>query len=329
MNKKLPLLLSFVIAVSISHAQIKLGGFIGVHSANVIENNNTTGWLTDTKPYYSSKTGIQLGMMGDIPLGQTGFHFQPGIFYSAKGRQFNKNYDTSNMTGHTIYPVYQNTVLKLDYIEIPLNIAYKIFLTPTHKSNFFISAGPYVAFMYSSKMTNQSLSVQDDSNYTYNNGIDDLPIGNGPTKYKTTDIGMNARVGFEFGNVILSAYGSKGFTNFFTPQGYQGTYHHQLIGASIGIWLTKTQSTLSQKPVKPVTIKPADTDMDGVADNIDLCPTIPGLTKYNGCPVPDTDKDGINDEEDSCKTVAGVAKYHGCPVPDTDGDGINDEEDSC
>lgn len=72
-----------------------------------------------------------------------------------------------------------------------------------------------------------------------------------------------------------------------------------------------------------------DTDKDGINDDNDKCPTVPGLAKYEGCPVPDTDKDGINDEDDKCPSVAGVARYEGCPVPDTDKDGINDEEDKC
>ena len=74
---------------------------------------------------------------------------------------------------------------------------------------------------------------------------------------------------------------------------------------------------------------PADTDNDGVNDEQDKCPTIAGLVKYNGCPVPDTDKDGVNDEQDKCPTVAGLVKYNGCPIPDTDKDGINDEQDKC
>lgn len=72
-----------------------------------------------------------------------------------------------------------------------------------------------------------------------------------------------------------------------------------------------------------------DTDGDGINDENDKCPTVKGLAKYEGCPIPDTDKDGINDEEDKCPSVAGVARYQGCPIPDTDGDGINDEEDKC
>jgi OOP family OmpA-OmpF porin len=85
-----------------------------------------------------------------------------------------------------------------------------------------------------------------------------------------------------------------------------------------------------QKPieeVKPPTV--VDTDKDGIPDDIDKCPTVPGVARYQGCPVPDTDKDGINDEEDKCPTVYGVARYQGCPVPDRDNDGVNDEEDKC
>ncbi|MEI6189316.1 MAG: OmpA family protein [Chitinophagia bacterium] len=90
---------------------------------------------------------------------------------------------------------------------------------------------------------------------------------------------------------------------------------------------------LKLKDKKPVVLPPppppADTDNDGVIDENDKCPTVAGLARYNGCPIPDTDKDGINDEQDKCPTVAGLAKYNGCPIPDTDKDGINDEQDKC
>jgi len=81
-------------------------------------------------------------------------------------------------------------------------------------------------------------------------------------------------------------------------------------------------------PVVPA-IVPKDSDGDGIVDDVDKCPNVPGTAKYDGCPIPDSDKDGINDEEDKCPTVPGVARYQGCPVPDTDKDGINDEEDKC
>jgi outer membrane protein OmpA-like peptidoglycan-associated protein len=84
-----------------------------------------------------------------------------------------------------------------------------------------------------------------------------------------------------------------------------------------------------KEPPAPPPPPPADTDGDGILDPVDKCPTVPGVPKYDGCPVPDTDKDGINDDNDKCPTVPGLAKYQGCPIPDTDKDGINDEEDKC
>lgn len=84
------------------------------------------------------------------------------------------------------------------------------------------------------------------------------------------------------------------------------------------------------KPLPPTPPPPpVDTDKDGIIDSLDKCPTVPGIAKYQGCPIPDTDKDGLNDEEDKCPTVAGLPRYQGCPIPDTDKDGINDEEDKC
>ena len=82
-------------------------------------------------------------------------------------------------------------------------------------------------------------------------------------------------------------------------------------------------------PPPPPPPPPRDSDNDGIIDDNDKCPTVPGVAKYEGCPVPDTDKDGINDDNDKCPTVAGLAKYEGCPIPDTDKDGINDEDDKC
>jgi len=81
--------------------------------------------------------------------------------------------------------------------------------------------------------------------------------------------------------------------------------------------------------VKALPPLPVDTDNDGIIDSLDKCPSVPGLTKYDGCPVPDTDKDGINDEEDKCPTEPGPASNQGCPFKDTDGDGIVDDQDKC
>jgi outer membrane protein OmpA-like peptidoglycan-associated protein len=68
-----------------------------------------------------------------------------------------------------------------------------------------------------------------------------------------------------------------------------------------------------------------DRDNDGIDDNEDQCPDIPGMAQFNGCP--DSDGDGVSDKDDACPLVAGLAQFGGCP--DTDGDGIPDNKDKC
>ena len=95
-----------------------------------------------------------------------------------------------------------------------------------------------------------------------------------------------------------------------------------------GIIGQKKETAVKAVPVVPA-VMAKDSDGDGINDDNDKCPNVPGVARYQGCPVPDSDNDGLNDEEDKCPTVPGVARYQGCPVPDSDKDGINDEEDKC
>ena len=68
-----------------------------------------------------------------------------------------------------------------------------------------------------------------------------------------------------------------------------------------------------------------DTDGDGIYDKNDVCPEVPGLEAFDGCP--DSDGDGIEDSKDTCPNEAGLAEYDGCP--DSDGDGVPDNTDKC
>ena len=68
-----------------------------------------------------------------------------------------------------------------------------------------------------------------------------------------------------------------------------------------------------------------DTDGDGIYDDHDECPEVPGLEEFNGCP--DSDNDGIQDSEDECPMDAGLVEFNGCP--DSDGDGVADNKDRC
>ena len=73
----------------------------------------------------------------------------------------------------------------------------------------------------------------------------------------------------------------------------------------------------------------SDTDKDGLTDNVDRCPIDPGPKENQGCPWPDTDKDGLIDKEDVCPLKPGPKKNKGCPWGDRDLDGIVDPKDKC
>jgi outer membrane protein OmpA-like peptidoglycan-associated protein len=91
-------------------------------------------------------------------------------------------------------------------------------------------------------------------------------------------------------------------------------------------------------PEEPV--PPPDADDDRVADESDMCPSLPGAASedpmMHGCPAlpSDADGDGVPDTLDACPRTPGepsvLKKRHGCPKPpDRDHDGILDTDDAC
>ena len=323
-----------------SYSQLRIALVGGPQSTSITEENSLSDWSTDVSPYYTNRTGANIGFLGEVSLGSSRRWFiHPGLFYQTKGRKFFKRYDT--LTAQLTDTISTSRSFFNTYIEIPLNLAYKFPLGK--KAGFFISAGPYVSFFYNGK---ESIQARLYSNNSFKKEDDDLEVGNAPNKIKTIDFGVNGRAGFDLGRVLISGYYSQGFNDFYTAS-YDGTFTHKVFGASFGFWLNKVK--LEEKKPKDtdkdgvpdkqdicpkvagpeITWGCPDKDGDGVADVEDKCPDIAGIHKYNGCPVPDADKDGINDEGDKCPAVPGTVKYNGCPVPDTDGDLISDEADMC
>lgn len=336
--KKIYTLLLFTTLMHVANSQMRLGIMGGPHSSSIIEKNYIPGWATSTEPFYTNRSGIHLGITGEIPLGYSNkCFFTPGILYMAKGRKFTRNVDTNLVKTDTIF---QNNTFYTNYIEVPLNVMLK--LRMSKKSSFLISAGPYLAFFYSGKQTTETRVIVNNQ-VSYKQNEENIQVGKNKYNVTTFDAGVNARVGFEFGNVLLTGFFSQGLINFYDVP-YDATFRHKVVGASIGFWLNKKVVLTNDKdkdgvpdksdgcPDVPGSVKAGgcpDKDDDGVADAVDKCPDVPGEARYRGCPIPDSDHDGVIDEEDKCPEIAGIAKYNGCPVPDTDGDGLNDEVDMC
>ncbi len=77
-------------------------------------------------------------------------------------------------------------------------------------------------------------------------------------------------------------------------------------------WTCPRQEASELPPSAPVAARGPDRDGDGVPDEKDLCPDVPGTPEMDGCP--DRDGDFIPDPEDRCPDQPGPAQNDGCPV---------------
>lgn len=103
---------------------------------------------------------------------------------------------------------------------------------------------------------------------------------------------------------------------------YNFAYSYDITTSSIRIPSAGSHGLLFTYKFKS---KRNDRDKDGIYDEEDDCPRIPGLLALKGCP--DKDKDGIKDSEDECPEEFGLKINKGCP--DKDSDGVVDKKDEC
>jgi len=305
-----------------SQAQFRVAIAGGGHQSKILEDNNLPGW-DSLKNRYSGRNGVHFGFIADLRFSESSnFYFQPGVLFFNKGRNYKTSPTDSTVilktivrpvTDSIVNTVYYKTRRQfLNYIDIPLNIVYKIKLAK--KINFFLGGGPYVSFFYDGFDKEENILVDVKYSTDENN---DLPVGKGSGKYSILDFGVNGLAGFEFGRVFLTANYSRGLKDFYEPADYAATnYKHEVMGATLGIFLGK-----------PVQLTPKDKDGDGTPDKTDKCPDMAGSAKLLGCP--DTDNDGITDAEDKCPGEAGAIDNLGCPYTDKDGDGVLNKNDKC
>jgi outer membrane protein OmpA-like peptidoglycan-associated protein len=304
--KKLTLLFTVLALSHFGNAQVRVGLAGGFHSA------------TASPEFYKADFTIRsnvtqfnsghFGLLADVPLGVKGMYFQTGLSYFGRGQKQSVELDTIRTNTFLI-----NSTLKLNYLDIPLNFVYKYPITKGVK--LLVGAGPQASIFFSGSET---IATMDKFKTFKEEKDEDLLVGRGESRYKTSFFSLNALAGFEIRNVSLTANYATGLTNFYQKE--EADFRHKSFGATLALFLYRT---------KPESIpqQPKDTDLDGVDDSIDQCPSDAGTILTNGCP--DNDGDGVANNKDQCPDVAGLLKYKGCPIPDTDGDGVNDELDQC
>jgi OOP family OmpA-OmpF porin len=312
-----------------------------------------------TSGYNVSKhIGLNLGLIANTSLNKKqNLFFQTGFLYSAKGSQVIQQFDTSlvNLSDGKKHLLQATTNLKINYIDIPVNLLYKYPLKG--KTKLLLGGGLQAFLFYNGSTDFNSIKIyRDDIDTTtqldYEQIINkDLAVGTAANKFSTFHFSVNALTGLEFGKVFITVSYSNGLSSFYKSDAQ--SFKHKTLGFHFGIYLGNSNHP---KDINTTTAVINDRDLDGVIDELDQCPDLagtilmkgcpdkdgdgisdiddqcpeqPGTLQNKGCPIFDKDSDGVMDEEDKCPDVAGLKKYNGCPVPDSDHDGVNDEEDQC
>jgi len=165
-NKILSIVLILVLSASFVIAQEKSKMSFGILGGVNFQNLN--GKLSSgDKLENDMLLGFHGGVNVQVPIAPE-FYFQPGLMFATKGAK-----DT-----YTILGAEFTDEIKINYIEMPLNLVYKASLG---NGFFMLGFGPYVAYGISGKQ------VFEGKDMTFERGVD----------YNALDAGANIFAGFE------------------------------------------------------------------------------------------------------------------------------------
>jgi len=203
----------------------------GVNLANV---STTSSGRIDNA---NMLTSFHVGFMGDLPLGKV-VAIQPGLLFTGKG--------TKSQTGQPGDTYYYKATSNPYYIEIPVNLVFKIPLEDKDKSSsFFIGAGPYAAIGVSGKNKTEGhaglvafsgsdkIQYSNDDPTTFNQ-----QEGAGLGIMRRFDFGLNGTAGFQLHSVLLSANYGYGLTKINSvAKNDDDKNKHRVLSFSIGFKL--------------------------------------------------------------------------------------------
>jgi len=173
MKKLLAVSLVVLFAIS-ANAQFKLGITGGLNMASMSGMDNTKSLL-----------GFHAGLIADISLGPLGV--QPGVEFSQKGLKASEG----------------DTKLSLNYIDVPVNLLYKIGLPG---AKILLLAGPNFGYGLSGKWSGGGES-------------EDVKFGSEADQVKRMDLGLNLGGGVQFLKLQGTISYTLGLTNLSNVSG--------------------------------------------------------------------------------------------------------------
>lgn len=218
--KKILLMLTLLSYVSFTLAQnIKFTITAGVNesTASNIPDNFLKEIAVPGQTFPNSKLlGFHAGVFAEYSVGK--ISIQPGLLYTTKG---GIPYSSSGISTASDY-YNRKDVLRLNYLEIPLNVLYNI---PVGPGKLFIGGGPYLGIGISDKesYTVTYTSSGETNLNQVNNGSKNITYGSGYNDIKSTDFGLGAKLGFALKKGWLISFNYEyGFTDLSNDPRYSG-----------------------------------------------------------------------------------------------------------
>lgn len=190
----------------------------------------------------ASRLGVEAGLVASLQRGH--FAFQPAVLYTQRG------YDRHYTSFDAGFPSF-DTYVRLDYVSVPLRLAYTQHATGR---GFQVFAGPYVSFLVGGKTTTayrgsisngQQVTGRVVAAETHTVDISSSSFYTADTNFyaRHLDLGGQAGIGYRLGGALLQLSYSLGLRNVSPTEYYAlgGTsyedttpvYHNQSFQASL------------------------------------------------------------------------------------------------
>jgi len=181
-----------------SFSQVQFGAQLGANVANL--KTDLSGLSLDTKSSFLAVAGV----LAEIPM-VSDFYFRPELNFIQKGAKW------ENSSG--------KSVVTLNYIELPLNFAYKINAGP---GNVYFGLGPNLSFGISGKEkdTDNGLGISETTKIKFD-GEKNSESTDEYYHLKAFDFGANVFAGYQLNIGAFMGVGyTLGFANIYPDDGY-------------------------------------------------------------------------------------------------------------
>ena len=199
-----------ILFVGVASAQPRIGITAGLNVSNL----NESGPGSTSNDF---KAGFQAGLVADFGITES-FSIMPELLFGQRGAK-----TTITEEGISI-----NSSLTLNYLQLPVNLAYKF--DTGYGSNLFVFAGPYIGYGLSASMKGET-KVEG----TSVSASTSIKFGSEDEEIKPFDFGLNVGVGYQYEKIFFKLQFNPGLYNLSNVEG--GSMKNTNVAVTVGYYI--------------------------------------------------------------------------------------------